>query len=112
MNDYRNQVDNAARETRWTFWRFLPIVLIIIAVLMAVGFGLKSMGMLGSTIVERKVFENSYQYHAGMAERAAILQANIFEIDTLLSTNPTNREELIGQRSVLRVQLNAITINK
>ena len=111
-NDYRQSAGHAAREASWTFWRFLPISIAIIVILSAIGFGLNSAGLIGSTIVERVVFENSFQYKAGMAQRGAIMEANIAEIDALLSTNPTNRQDLLNQKSLLRVQLRAITINQ
>ncbi len=111
-NDYRQSAGRAARETSWTFWRFLPIFVVVVVVLSAIGFGLKSAGIIGTTIVERVVFENSYQYKAGMAQRGAILEANISEIDILLSGNPVNSQDLINQKSILRSQLRAITINQ
>lgn len=113
MNDnYRQAAGRAARETSWTFWRFLPTGIVIIVILAVLGFGLKSMGLIGSTIVERKVFENSFQYKQGMAQRGAILEANIAEIDILLQNNPENKQGLMDQKSILRSQLRAITINQ
>lgn len=113
MNDeYRTAAGSVAKETSWTFWKFLPILIIVIVVLSAIGFGLMSMGLIGSTIVERVVFENSFQYKAGMAQRGAILEANIAEVDMLLGSNPDNKQDLINQKSVLRSQLRAITINQ
>ena len=47
-----------------------------------------------------------------MAQRGAILEANIAEVDMLLRSNPENRQDLINQKSVLRAQLRAITINQ
>ena len=68
--------------------------------------------MFGSVAVERIVFENSFQYKQGMAQRGAILEANIAEVDILLRSNPENRQDLINQKSILRAQLRAITINQ
>lgn len=110
-NDYRNEARQVAKETSWTFWRFLPITVVALVVITVVFFGLRSFGLIGSTIVERKVFEESFQYKEGMAQRAAILQANIVEVDVLLKGNPENRQDLINQKSILSAQLRAITIN-
>jgi hypothetical protein len=47
-----------------------------------------------------------------MEQRAAILEANIVEIDTMLSQYPERTEELLAQRRILNSQLRAITINQ
>lgn len=65
-----------------------------------------------SMAVDRIVMKTSFQYREGMAQRGAILEANIVEIDILLQSNPENRQGLLNQRSVLRSQLRAITINE
>ena len=111
-NEYRTAASGVAKETSWTFWRFLPIFIIVMIILSAITFGLRSAGLIGSTIVERVVFENSFQYKAGMAQRGAILEANISEIDMLIRINPDNKQDLINQKSVLRSHLRAITINQ
>lgn len=112
MNNYRENATQFKKETRWTFWKFLPIFITFIIVISGLFFGLRSIGLIGSTIVERQVFENSFQYKTGMAQRAAVLEANIAEIDSLLMSNPDNKQELLNQKSVLKVQLRAITINQ
>ena len=111
-NDYRGEVSGIAKETSWTFWRFLPIFVVAVIVLSVIFFGLRSVGLIGSTAVEREVFKQSFQYKEGMQQRASILEANIAEIDVLLRSNPENKQDLINQKSILRAQLRAITINK
>ena len=71
MSKYRKEAGEIARETSWTFWRFLPIFLVAITILSLVGFGLNSLGLFGKTVVERKVFENSYQRSTALTERLA-----------------------------------------
>ena len=112
MNSYRNDVNNLNKEVNWTFWKILPVSIVIIVIISVIGFGLNSAGLIGSTMVERVVFEQSFQYKTGMAQRGAILEANIAEVDILLRDNPENRQDLLNQRSVLNVQLKAITINQ
>lgn len=113
MNEnYRNEASKVARETRWTFLRFLPIFIVVVIILSVLGFGLRSVGLIGSTVVERTVFKQSFQYKEGMEQRAAILGANISEIDILLRSNPENKQDLINQKSILTAQLRAITINQ
>lgn len=109
---YRDDVRELNKESRWTMWKTLPTIIIFIIVFGLIGFGAKSCGLIGTTVVERVVFENSFQYKTGMAQRGAILEANIIEIDMLLQSNPENRQELINQKSVLNAQLRAITINQ
>lgn len=109
---YKDEVRHLNTEARWTIWQTLPTILIVVILVGAVGFGARSCGLIGSTVVERVVFENSFQYKEGMAQRGAIMEANIAEIDMLLSQNPENRTDLINQRSVLNAQLRAITINQ
>ena len=64
--------------------------------------------------VDRVIMKNSFQYREGMAQRGAILQAQIAEIDMQISqaTDSTTIENLNRQKAVFRVQLNAITINE
>lgn len=65
-----------------------------------------------SVNADRIITKQSFQYKEGMEQRAAILKANIEEVDILLSMNPENRADLQAQRSILNAQLRAITINE
>jgi len=87
------------------WWFFILFMVVLTIPVMS---GLKYLGIIGTTVVERVVFEQSFQYKEGMAQRAAILEANIAEIDMLMATGQGNPEQLQAQKSVLRVQLNAI----
>jgi len=87
----------------WWMW----ILLLIIISSVIVGF-LNMAGLIGKTVVERVVFEQSFQYSEGMKQRAATLEANIAEIDMLIATGQGNQEHLLAQKSVLRVQLNSM----
>lgn len=62
-----------------------------------------------SKMVERQVLVNSHQYIEGMEQRAGVLRANITEIDVMISTGQGDKDQLIGQKRVLKAQLNAIT---
>jgi len=112
MNEYRTEASRAIKEARWTFLKAFPLLVIVLVLLSVIGFTLNSFGLIGSTIVEREVYKQSFQYKEGMAQRAAILQASISEIDILMSSNPENRQDLINQKLILSAQLKAITINK
>ncbi len=62
--------------------------------------------------VDRVVMKQSFQYKEGMAQRGAILEASIVELDIALQGNPEYRKDLINQKRILSAQLKAITINK
>lgn len=67
-------------------------------------------GLFGRTVIERKIFENSYQYQQGNKERSAIMEAQLAEIRGKLSApglDATTRANLEAQASATRIQLNA-----
>jgi len=86
----------------WWVWILVLVVMTIIALSV-----LKTFGIIGGTIVERVVFEQSFQYKEGIAQRRATLEANMAEIDMLIATGQGDPKKLNAQKSVLRVQLNA-----
>ena len=110
MSDpYRDEARYAAKEARWTFLRFLPLLLLVVVVLGGIGFATKSLGLWGSTVVERVVFESSFQRSAAMNERIAVDEAVLSEIELQL-TNPNLDEDtrfnLEAQASAARVRIN------
>lgn len=110
MSEYRDSARVAAKETSWTFWRFLPIGIVIIVVFSGLGFGLKSLGLIGGTIVERKVFEESYQRSESLKSSIANDQATIIEIEgKLLNPNldKDTRFNLNAQLSAANSRINA-----
>ena len=106
---YRKDADEVARESAWTFKRFLPLFLIVVIVLSIVGFGLRSMGVFGKTVVERKVFEQSYQRSEALKSQIATDEATLAEIERkLLNTNldENTRHNLEAQASAARIRIN------
>ena len=89
-------------------WRFLPLTLTAIALIFVVGFGLNSLGLFGRTVVERKVFEQSYQRSESLKAQIAVDEATLAEITHLL-TNPdldaNSRRNLEAQASAARIRL-------
>lgn len=110
MSSYRDDANEFRREARWTIWKFLPITLTLIILISVVGFGLRAMGMFGQTVVERKVFENSYQRSESLKAQIDVDEATLAEITHLL-TNPkltaTSRNNLEAQASAARIRLAA-----
>lgn len=100
MSDYRKDAGYVAKETSWTFWRFLPIGVAVIVVLSVVGFAMNSLGLFGHTVVERKVFENSYQRSEALKARIATDEAALSEIEIKLrnpNLDPDTRSNLEAQ---------------
>lgn len=108
MSDYREEADEFRREARWTMWKFLPLALTALVILLVVGFVIRVVGVYGSTVVERKVFENSYQRSESLKSQIAIDEATLAEIKHLL-TNPdlaaNARRNLEAQASAARIRL-------
>ena len=108
MGSYREDASGVARETSWTFLRFLPAILLIVVVLSGVGFGLRSVGLIGGTIVEREVFEHSYQRSEALKARVAIDEAVLAEINSKLmnpNLDENTRFNLKAQASAARVRI-------
>lgn len=104
MSDYRSDM----KMVRWTFWRILGLVVAAVVVLSIVGFGLNSLGVLGGTAVERKVFENSYQRTEALKSQIANDKAVLAEIESKL-TNPKldedTRYNLEAQATAARIRI-------
>lgn len=85
-------------------------VIIGIFLLGAVGVGFKYVFAPIEKRIERKVLVESHQYKEGMADRAAVLRAALAEIDARLTmgVDEETRKNLVMQRSVINVQLNAM----
>ena len=108
MKDYRKEAREIAVESRWTFFRFLPLLLGAIIILALFGFGLKSLGLIGGTAVERKVFEESYQRSESLAAAIAHEKSVLSQIERQLS-NPNldenTRYNLNAQASAARIRI-------
>jgi len=108
MSTYRREAKQIATEARWTFFRFLPLFIGIVVVLAVLGFGLRNLGLLGSTHVEREVFEASYQRSEAIKSQIATDEATLAEIARQLSTpnlDADTRYSLEAQASAARVRI-------
>jgi len=107
MNDYRQKVEVGLEEARWTFFKGMPLFLMIVVFLIILGFILNSMGLFGRTVVKREVFENSFQYSEARKTEIATFEAQLAEIRRKLSDDsidPAIRTNLEAQESALRIQ--------
>lgn len=108
-DDLRKEIDSAAKTSGYAARRFSGVVIASIVVLALVGFGLNSLGLFGRTVVERKVFENSYQRSEALKSQVATEEATLAEIDRKLSNpnlDPDTRTNLEAQASAARIRLN------
>ena len=108
MSDYRKEAGEIARETSWTFWRFLPIFSIAVVVLAGLGFGLRSLGLIGGTVLERKVFEQSYQRSEALLSEIATHEATLATISQQLlnpTLDPQTISNLKAQQAATRIRL-------
>ena len=62
---YRDDARIVEKEAWWTVGKFLPLFLIVVMLLAALGFGLRSAGLWGNAYVGRKVFEQTQSYVHG-----------------------------------------------
>lgn len=110
MNQYRDDMRQVSREAHWTFWKFLPLFLTVVIVLGLIGFGMNSLGLFGRAVVERKVFENSYQRTESIKAQIATDEATLAEIDRKLrnpSLDANTRSNLEAQATAARVRIAA-----
>lgn len=85
----------------WWLW-----VLLLLAISAIAFTGLSYFGVVGRTIIEREVFEQSYQRQAGDAAKLATFRAQAASIRTQL-----NRSDLsASQRADFEAQMSAINI--
>lgn len=88
----------------WWVWVGLLLVGSIIILT-----GLQYAGILGRTVVERKVFENSYQRSESLRSQIATYEAQLSEINRKLSgdLDSATRVNFEAQASSIRVMLNS-----
>jgi|26BtaG_2_1085354.scaffolds.fasta_scaffold04492_5 hypothetical protein len=80
----------------------------IVVLLSALTWGLSALGMFGNTVMERVVYENSFQYKEGMKQRVNTFQAQIAELEEMKFQNPHKAAEIDSQIRILRIQANAV----
>ena len=108
MSNYRDEVRTGLKGVRWTFFRGMPLFLLVVVFLALLGFALNSLGLFGRTVVERKVFENSFQYAEAKKSEKAAFKAELAEINRRLTNgdlDKSTRNNLEAHASALRIQL-------
>ena len=87
----------------WWFWILLLLILTGIIL-----FGLNSIGLIGKTIVERKVFENSYQKKAADKDARFMYDAQIAVLERRLRSAKLSESE----KAEIQGQIDSINILK
>lgn len=109
VSDY-DEMHRDLREVRKAGWGFMPMLIGVIVILALLGFGLNSLGLLGRTTIERKVFEESYQRSSAIEQQIATDEAALAEVTRQLQ-NPNldedTRANLEAQASAARVRIDA-----
>ncbi len=80
----------------------------VVVVLTAVGFGTRYLGLWGDTVIERKVYEGSYQRSESLKARIANDEAVLAEIEIQLTNttlDATTRTNLEAQARAARVRI-------
>ena len=90
----------------WWIWILLLLVLSVI-----VFTGLSYAGLVGKTIIQREVFEQSYQRQAGDSAKLNTFLASKAEIEAQLGRNDlssSQRADYMAQLAAIRVQINSL----
>lgn len=110
MKDYKTEINDVAKAARYGVLRFVPLFIGVVAGLFLLGFALRSCGLIGSTVVERKVFEESYQRSEALKSQIATDEATIANIEGQLR-NPNldedTRYNLEAQKRAAETRINA-----
>lgn len=90
-----------------SWWMWLLGLVVLSSIILGV---LKYVGMIGTTVVERVIFENSYQKVAADKKANNVYSAQLAEIEYKLSGNidAQTRQDLNAQAAMLRVQRNSV----
>ena len=92
---------------------FKWIAIAVIAAVVLFG-GISLVTKPAGVAVDRIIMKNSFQYREGMAQRGAILESQLVEINMQISqaTDSTTVDGLQKQKVYIRSQIRAITINE
>ena len=88
----------------------LTIIAILVTFVCTLGFALHSCGVFGETLVNRKVFENSYQRVSALKSRIAVDEATLASINVQLRSaelDPATRTNLEAQKAAILIRIRA-----
>ena len=107
-------MSNENRELRQEgtlFWMWGLSIFVLSILLLTI---LSYAGIFGATVVEREVFENSFQYSEARKAEIATYEAQLAEINSQLSAkaDPAVRGALEAQRAAINVRLHSAKTRK
>lgn len=110
MYQHSDDFKRGRAEGKSLIWKW-GLALVGVLLVSSVAFGLlRYARIIGTTVVERVVFEQSFQYKEANKARANLMNAQISELEAqLLNPNLEDsiRPNIEAQLSVLRVKLNS-----
>lgn len=100
--------DSEQREFTSWWLRILALIIPTVLILGLIGFGMNSCGLFAGTVVERKVYENSYQNSEARRTEIMTMESQLVELDAMLA-DPTlpdaQRRQIQGQKRAVNVRL-------
>lgn len=90
------------------WWIWILVLVIITTITLSI---LSYVGLIGGTLVKRKVFENSFQYSEARKSEMSAFQAQLDQINIQLSNpelSPGERTNLRAAKAALTVQLQTV----
>jgi uncharacterized membrane protein len=98
-----------SEKTEFAGWWVWILMLLVLSVIMFTG--LSYVGLIGKTVIQRKVFEQSYQRQAGDQAKLNTFLSSKAEIEAQLSRNDLSsaqRADYLAQLAAIRVQINSL----
>ena len=113
--EYRRDMREVSRQANWTFWKFLPLFLGVIVVLVLVGWGIQASGIIGKNI-DREVTQQSQQYTESQQAKLQNLYTEYTDLQLEAAKyEATDKVELAraveAQQKALIAQMRRITTN-
>lgn len=97
-SETRREIREAAGTTGYAIRRFLPTVVVIVVILVVLGFGLQSAGIINIAI-KRETIKHSHQYVEGKSGFVTQLINEYYELGTGIA-----EAEDIGKEAVVRAK--------
>jgi len=102
------ELEQGYREEKKGFKKWWILILGLIILTSVIFTGLRYVGLIGTTVIEREVFKNSFQYKEARKSEIATYNAQLVEIDRklLISDLDSNtRANMEAQAASIRILL-------